>query len=115
MNKNYSTVIFLMLSILANIIFFQELKLRKTDKAIDCKQEVEWKEKDFSYMRDTTFIDTIVTHFGNHPGSITWDTLAIIEVKIEVDSIMGTLSILKLSKSTPQGVLFLFLYIMFFM
>ncbi|MBP6854772.1 MAG: hypothetical protein KBD26_00090 [Candidatus Pacebacteria bacterium] len=81
------TPIFLMLSILANIILFQELNLRKTDEVIGCQQEVEWKEKDFNYLRDTIFSDTIVTHFGNHPGSITWDTLAIIEVKIEIDSI----------------------------
>lgn len=88
MDKNYLTVTLLVLSILVNIMFFKELKLRTTDEPVDCQQEVEWKEEDFSYVRDTTFIDTIVTHFGNHPRSITWDTLAIIKVKVEVDSMM---------------------------
>lgn len=45
--------------------------------------EVIYQEKD---LIDTAYIDTIVTHFGNHPKSIIRDTL-FLNVSIKIDTI----------------------------
>lgn len=35
---------------------------------------------------DSSFVDTTIIHFGNHPGSITWDTM-IVHCEIKTDTI----------------------------
>lgn len=86
-NSFFVFVVLVTYSIIMTLAFSSTRdRLIKSQKYPIIETIVKVEKEKLSFNSDTTFLDTTTYHFGNHPGSMTRDTM-IRRLSIEVDTI----------------------------